>query len=80
MKELQKRYLDLQADVLAVLRERIKESDYVSYLTDEQSIQYNYTDEIAVIDGQLSYLYASGVTVPLYQELSLKQIIEFLSR
>ena len=81
-KMLSKRFDDLEQEVLEALREEIEKSKEVSDHMDTKVLNVNVFDyeELAIINGELTFMDDNGHHYGIYSECSLEDLIDILSK
>lgn len=81
-KAMSKRYDDLEQEVLEALREEIEKSKEVSDHMDTKVLNVNVFDyeELAIINGELTFMDSDGLHYGLYAECSLEDLIDILRK
>ena len=81
-KLLLKRYDDLEVEVHEALRDEIEKSKIESKHMDAKVIKVNVFDykELAVINGDLTFMDNDGYQYGLYTECSLEDLIDILTK
>jgi hypothetical protein len=79
---MSKRYDDLEQEVLEALREEIEKSNMVSDHMDTKVLKVNVFDyeELAIINGELTFMDGNGFHYDIYNECSLEDLIDILSK
>jgi len=76
--KLKTRHDDLEQEVLNALREEIEKSKEVSDHMDTKVLNVN--EELAIINGELTFMDDNGHHYGIYSECSLEDLIDILSK
>jgi len=80
-KELKDRHDQLEQDILNALRQEIEDSKTESKHTNSDCIKVNVFgyEELAIIDGVLTFLDDNGYHYGIYSECSLEDLVDILA-
>ena len=81
-KLLSKRYDDLEAEVMQALREEVLDSKTESKYMSTNVLKVNVFDytELAIINGELTFMCDNGHHYGIYSECSLEDLIDILNK
>lgn len=81
-KLLSKRYDDLEAEVMEALREEVLKSNVQSKYINDNVLKVNVFDyqELAIINGELTFISEGGHHYGIYCECSLEDLIDILNK